>query len=231
MHSFLGVPIMIRGRAWGNMYLTEKRIGDFNDADEYAAVTLATWAAIAIDHARLLSGAMERQGRLEAAVRRLEAAQAVQLAVGEEADRARVLELIAERGRSIVDGRGVLIMLKEGSDLVVAADAGDTEPQIGARVPIAGSPAGQVLETKRPARVSDPASHLLITPTRPGEPEARSALLVPLVYQGEASGVLAAFDRGPESPEFDDDDEHILAAFAASAATAVGQRGPHEQTA
>jgi GAF domain-containing protein len=60
MHSFLGVPIVIRGESWGNLYLTEKRIGDFNDADEYAATTLATWAAIAIDHARLLSAADER---------------------------------------------------------------------------------------------------------------------------------------------------------------------------
>lgn len=60
MHSFLGVPIIIRGRGWGNLYLTEKRIGEFTDADEYAATTLATWAAIAVDHARLLAGAAER---------------------------------------------------------------------------------------------------------------------------------------------------------------------------
>jgi GAF domain-containing protein len=62
MHSFLGVPITIRDRAWGNLYLTDKRIGEFTEADEYAATTLATWAAIAVDHARLLSGAVEPQG-------------------------------------------------------------------------------------------------------------------------------------------------------------------------
>lgn len=60
MHSFLGVPIVIRGRAWGNLYLTEKRDGQFTEADEYAATTLATWAAIAVDHSRLLAGAPER---------------------------------------------------------------------------------------------------------------------------------------------------------------------------
>jgi transcriptional regulator with GAF, ATPase, and Fis domain len=92
MHSFLGVPIIIRGAAWGNLYLTEKRIGQFTDADEYAATTLATWAAIAVDHARLLSGAAEREGRLEDAVRRLEATQAVAVAVGAETDLSRVLE-------------------------------------------------------------------------------------------------------------------------------------------
>jgi GAF domain-containing protein len=60
MHSFLGVPILIRGRGWGNMYLAEKPGGDFTEDDEYAATTLATWAAIAVDHARLLAGTAER---------------------------------------------------------------------------------------------------------------------------------------------------------------------------
>jgi len=57
MGSFLGVPILIRGQAWGNLYLTDKPGGEFDDADEQAAVTLAAWTAIAIEHARLLSAA------------------------------------------------------------------------------------------------------------------------------------------------------------------------------
>lgn len=61
MESFLGVPILIRGQAWGNLYLTDKRIGDFTEADEFAATTLATWAAIAVDHSRLLATAGEQR--------------------------------------------------------------------------------------------------------------------------------------------------------------------------
>ena len=34
MGNFLGVPIVIRGQAWGNLYLTEKPGGDFDEADE-----------------------------------------------------------------------------------------------------------------------------------------------------------------------------------------------------
>jgi GAF domain-containing protein len=64
MGSFLGVPITIRGQAWGNLYLTNKRIGNFTEADEYAATTLATWAAIAVDHSRLLDAANTRGGPL-----------------------------------------------------------------------------------------------------------------------------------------------------------------------
>jgi GAF domain-containing protein len=63
MRTFLGVPIVIRGRGWGNLYLTEKKMGEFTEADEYAATTLAAWAAIAVDHARLLAAANARQDR------------------------------------------------------------------------------------------------------------------------------------------------------------------------
>jgi signal transduction histidine kinase len=53
MRSFLGVPIVIRGEEWGNLYLTEKQGEiEFDAADEEAAVVLAGWAAIAIDNAR-----------------------------------------------------------------------------------------------------------------------------------------------------------------------------------
>src|SRR4051794_22227596 len=47
MRSFLGVPIVIRGEAWGNLYLTEKASGTFDQGDEDTLTVLADWAAIA----------------------------------------------------------------------------------------------------------------------------------------------------------------------------------------
>ena len=45
MTTFLGAPVMIRGEAWGNLYLTEKAGGaEFTAADEEAVVILAEWA-------------------------------------------------------------------------------------------------------------------------------------------------------------------------------------------
>jgi transcriptional regulator with GAF, ATPase, and Fis domain len=53
MGSFLGVPMLIGGEAWGNLYLTEKQGGgEFTGFDEDAAVLLAQWAATAIENAR-----------------------------------------------------------------------------------------------------------------------------------------------------------------------------------
>ena len=56
-----------------------------------------------------------------------------------------VLELIAKRGRELVEARSLVILLQEGDDLVVAASAGVTERATGARVPIEGSTSGQML--------------------------------------------------------------------------------------
>lgn len=52
MRSFLGVPVKIRGEAWGNLYLTEKSEGNFDESDVQSVVILAEWIAIAIDNAR-----------------------------------------------------------------------------------------------------------------------------------------------------------------------------------
>jgi signal transduction histidine kinase len=50
---------------------------------------------------------------------------------------------------------------------------------------------------------------------------AATGLIVPLVFRGEAVGVLAAFDRTVAGPEFSAEDQRLVQAFAASAATAV----------
>lgn len=55
MRTFLGVPIVIRGRAYGNLYLTDKHGGEeFDELDEELTVLLSQWAAVAIENARLI---------------------------------------------------------------------------------------------------------------------------------------------------------------------------------
>lgn len=54
MHSFLGVPILVHGEPFGNLYLCEKADGNgFTEQDEALAATLAAAAAIAVENARL----------------------------------------------------------------------------------------------------------------------------------------------------------------------------------
>jgi signal transduction histidine kinase len=55
MHSFLGVPIVVREHVYGRLYLTEKQgAAGFSKDDERIAMTLAAQAGVAIDNANLL---------------------------------------------------------------------------------------------------------------------------------------------------------------------------------
>jgi signal transduction histidine kinase len=223
MHTFLGVPVVIRGEGWGNLYLTEKAGGEqFDEADEAAAMVLADWAAIAIENARLYSSLETRSVELERAVRGFEATAAVAQALGTETSLDRVLELVVKRARALVEARSVLVLLREGDELVLAAAAGQVaRGEEERRIPVAGSTTGEVLETERPRRIEDVDLQLRIPADRLGVLDASVALLVPLVYRGRALGVLVAFDRMTGEEGFSDDDEQVMRTFAASAATAV----------
>jgi len=222
MSSFLGVPILVRGQVWGNLYLTEKDGGEVFDAvDEESVVILAAWAAIAIDNARLYEAVGARRDELEQSTRRLEASHTIAVALGAEMELDQVLELIAKRGRALVEARSLVILLREGDDLVVAASAGVTQRATGVRVPISASTSGQVLQSGGLQRISDVGAYLRISAAQLGVIDAKTALLAPLVYRGRGLGVLAAFDRGAEAAGFTLEDETTLLAFAASAATAV----------
>jgi signal transduction histidine kinase len=68
MTSFLGVPVSVRGRVYGNLYLAEKRgASEFTEDDEVAVVTLAAQAGVAVENARL----WEENARIQEELKRL----------------------------------------------------------------------------------------------------------------------------------------------------------------
>jgi len=222
METFLGVPVVIRDEVWGNLYLTEKDGGaPFSESDQESAVILADWAAIAIDNARLYTSVEQRRDHLERAVRGLDTAVAIAQALGGETDLDRILELIVKRARALVGARTLVIMLEHEDDLVFAAGAGDLPAGAeGKRMPVEGTVTGQVLRSQRSERLVDARSVLHISQELLGL-EADNALLAPLAFRGRSVGVLVAFDHLGDEAGFDREDERLLGAFAASAATAV----------
>lgn len=221
MTTFLGVPVVVRGQAYGNLYLTDRKDGPFDARDEETLSVLARWAGVAIANSRLHAGMEQQRDDLERAVRGLEATTTIAAAVGGETDLGRILELIVKRGRALVEARTVLILLAEGEELRVAASAGEVDAELAAlRIPIAGSAPGAVLRSGQSELLGDVQNRRQLGPGGLAG-IAKSALLVPLTYRGRTSGVLAAFDRLGGAPEFDLEDERLLQSFASSAATAV----------
>jgi signal transduction histidine kinase len=222
METFLGVPVVIRDEVWGNLYMTEKEGGaPFTDADEESIVILADWAAIAIDNARLYASVERRRDHLERAVRGLDTTVAIAQALGGETELDRILELIVKRARALVGARTLVIVLEQEGELVFTAGAGELPTGVhGQRMPIEGTVTGGVLRSQRAERLVDARSVLRSTQGLLGL-DADTALLVPLAFRGRSVGVLAAFDHLGDEASFDDEDERLLGAFAASAATAV----------
>ena len=205
----------------GEPVLTEKEGGEeFSEADEAALVVLADWAAIAIENARLYENVSARRDDLERAVRTLEATGEITRAVGGELALDRILELIVKRGRALVEARAMLIALREDDELRVVAAAGQVSPEVrDMGAPVEGSLGGEALRTRRAQRVQ-PGSTGLRAPWAKAL-EADAELVVPLLFRDRALGVIAAFDGLGESPTFSAEDERLMLAFAASAATAV----------
>ena len=131
MKSFLGVPILVRGKPYGNLYLTEKEGGDeFDEQDEEAVVVLADWAAIAIENARGYSILEARREELERLVSTFDASSEIAHALAGGTDLDRILELVVKRGRALTDARSMLVLLEQGDELVVAALAGELDDSL-----------------------------------------------------------------------------------------------------
>jgi signal transduction histidine kinase len=163
-----------------------------------------------------------RRDELERAVISLEATTEIASAVGGETDLDRILELIAKRGRALVNARAVAILLEDGGELSVVAAAGEIDDAvIGRRLPVAQSLYGEVLQSRRPETIGDLPSRLRTVRHAIGV-QADVALVVPLVFKGRALGVLVAYDHERGSSAFMPSEQQLLVSFAASAAIAVG---------
>jgi signal transduction histidine kinase len=225
MHTFLGVPIVIGGTPYGNLYLTEKRGGEqFTEEDEQSVTVLAELAGMAIDHARLYTGASERKNELERTVATLEATTQISRAVGAETDLGVVLELVAKRGRALVNARALVIERAKNGELVVAAGAGELPPDVlGRKMPLADTVASAALRTMTTQRLDEELNRARFDEHGAGQLglHAEGGLVVPLLFQNKAYGVIVALDRLEGGPHFSAEDARLLEAFATSAATAV----------
>jgi signal transduction histidine kinase len=218
MRTFLGVPIMLRGAAFGNLYLTEKSGGEeFTEDDEEVVRLLAAQAAVAIENARLYESTRRWS-------RELELLNEVSEALATETDLDQLLDLAATRLRELLDSRVVMIQrpAPDGETLVVAAAIGDgAERLVGLRLDRRRSKAGRTLERKRSERIDSLLDDPEVDQATPRLVEATAALYVPLLVRDRAIGVVVVYDkRGPDA-RFSDADMRVAQAFANRVALAL----------
>jgi signal transduction histidine kinase len=217
MHTFLGVPILLRGVAYGNFYLTEKSgQRDFTGEDQEIVTLLAAQAAIAIENARLYEATTRWSSQLESL-------NEVGNALATETDVDRLLDLVARRLRELLGARLVAVMLPAGQGelqfVAVAGEAGTIF--VGQTIPIASSKSGRVYERGQ----SERSDSVLDDPEVDRDVirgfGARTGVWVPLVAHGQTIGLIAVHDKlGPDA-RFNDNDIRLAETFASRAAVAV----------
>jgi signal transduction histidine kinase len=224
MTSFLGVPIVVAGEPFGNLYLTDKRDGaQFSQDDEEAVLLLAEFAGVAIDHARRYSGSEKQRAELQRTVNALDATIQIARALGGQTDLGAILELVAKRGRALVSARALIIELCQGEELTVAAGAGELPPNlIGQRVDLKGTVASAALRSRQSQRLTDELNRSRFEQHGLGHLglHASDGLVVPLIFRNDAYGVLVAVDQ-LDQDGFTPEQQRLLEAFGTSAATAV----------
>ena len=220
MRSFLGVPILLRGVAYGNLYLTEKEGGgSFTDEDEELTQLLAAQAAVAIENTRLYDTSTRW-------LRHLESLNEIGEALAGELELEPLLGLVARRLRDLVNARLVLIALPgpgfQGLRIAAADGEGsDAYGLVGMELELGGSKTGRVLQRARSERVDSVLDDPEIDQQAARRMGVRSALYVPLVVQARPIGVVVAHDRLGATPSFTDDDVRLTESLAARAAIAV----------
>ncbi len=217
MTSFLGVPIFLRGVAYGNLYLTEK-LGEtgFSEEDEALIELLAAQAAVAIENARLYESSLRW-------TRQLESLADVSKALANEYEPKIVLELVCERIQELVHARFVYVSLRQpDGSLAIAAAAGDRAADaVGRRLDPTGSKSAAVMERRRGERVDSMLDDLEADRALAREWGIRAAIFVPLLARGEPIGVIAVNDHSGRDSRFSETDYRLVQEFADRAAIAI----------
>ncbi|MFE6745147.1 GAF domain-containing protein [Kitasatospora purpeofusca] len=223
MHTFLGVPVRVRGEVFGNLYLTDKRGGlDFDADDEAVISTLAVAAGVAIDNARLYEEAQRQQ-------RWLRASAEITRSLLSGAPRLEVVELIARRAREIAGAElaDVSVALADPGEraeelTVEVALGGRPEARLGVTVPVDGTLSGAAYASGSPA-TSDELEH---DERFPAGPRGRftglgPAVAVPLGTGGGFGRGVLLLARAHGQPPFTAEETGPLLGFADQAALAL----------
>ncbi len=216
MHTFLGVPITLRGVAYGNLYLTEKEDGgDFTEEDEELVNLLAAQAAVAVENARLYESATAWSHQLESLNQ-------VGAALVGELELDPLLDVVATRLRGLIGARLVAIALPAGDGLRIAAADGEGADDLAGVALLQGSgKTVHVLERGRSERVDSMLEDPEVDQDIARRLGVMTGLYVPLVVRDRAIGVLVAHDKLTADKRFTSADLRIAEQFALRASIAV----------
>jgi signal transduction histidine kinase len=219
MQSFLGAPVIARGRVFGNIYLTEKQSAkEFDAEDEGALLVLATQAGVAIENARLYEEA-KRRGQWLDALREISSA----ILSGAESDD--VLRTVARRARDLANAATATIVTpstdgNRDSLTITIADGAHANELVGLAVPLEGSVSGDVIKSGLPTALADASRDSRTYQPMIALGNMGPMVLVPLVLRGRPFGTLTVANP-VGGTVFDEQAIRLVETFADQASVAL----------
>src|SRR3954452_10779665 len=215
MRTFLGVPVLVRGEVFGNLYLTEKRGGgEFTAADEQLVLALASAAGLAIQNARLYEQARQRQRWLETSGQI-----STRLLAG--APTSEVFPLLVSSARELADADTAFLALPvAGGDVEGAVAGGEGAADLQGQTLPPGSLTAEVMAEGTPRTVVGSADDERVWPLLREAALTGPVLYVPLGLAEESVGTLVVSRRKGEVV-FTDETVTVMQSFAAQAALAL----------
>jgi signal transduction histidine kinase len=215
MRTFLGVPVLVRGEVYGNLYLTEKRGGgEFTATDERLVLTLATAAGLAVQNARLYQHAEQRQ-------RWLEGSRDVTTMLLAGTPQAEVFPRLTAAVRELSGADSAFLVLRSADGILraSAADGLGADDIVGTILPEV-SMSARVMGERQLVAVADARVDPRITQTVIEAADAGPALFVPLGTEDAGVGTLVVTKRQHSQP-FPTETITLLESFAGQAALSL----------
>ncbi|WP_434994267.1 GAF domain-containing sensor histidine kinase [Arthrobacter sp. Ld5] len=222
MRSFLGVPIRIHDRVFGNLYLTDKNGGaEFSADDERLVIALASAAGVAIENSRLFDEASRRTRWLEGGLN------AVRELLNQHDESHHDLDILATHAlnasqsifaavlRDFGDRRGVGCEAVDGVEIETLLDRSSLDPSLRDKLPSTLSPV--VLDAAELSRVLPDAPEGMIG----------TALCSRLPRDGDRRFLVVGRSSGG-SP-FSDIDHEMMTTFASHVSLALELLRVHRQ--
>ncbi|APE08013.1 histidine kinase [Rhodococcus sp. 2G] len=209
MKSFLGTPIMVRGKVFGSIYLTEK-LGapEFTEEDEVILKVLAMSAGVAVENARLFEGSLDRERWLTAM-----ASINSRLLMGGSVDE--TLSMLTGQVRELARCAGAYVMLVDGHHGRLQAASPAAPCGKDKRFDLTGSPVLKALKSRQPMHLDTLEG---LPPMKQGD--EGHAVVLPLSATSTVTGVLVATREAGTEP-WDDEDVARFESMANLAAVAL----------
>jgi PAS domain S-box-containing protein len=215
--SVLFVPLAVSGKTTGVISLQNiDREHAFSESDQQLLETLAGSLSVALENARLVHETRQRNAELGLI-------NSVQEALAGELDLQAIYDAVGDRIRDVFDSQVVSIRtLDEATGLVHFPYVIERGQRLSGEPMLPAGFSKHVLETRKPLLIVE---NMAAEAERYGSPviageDTKSALFVPLVISGRATGVIALENIDREHA-FGESDQQLLETLAGSLSVAL----------